>query len=90
VSGVTGRPESGLAGMRTWMQARAVSAVSARIAGLVDLFRSPTKPGTNNSSTTNCSVASFPAKKRQCPRWCPDWWDGGARAGAFCAFGTYR
>ena len=41
------------------MQARAVPAVSTRIAGLVDLFRSPSKPGTNNSIPTNSSVASL-------------------------------
>ena len=41
------------------MQARAVPAVSTRIAGLVDLFRSPSKLGTNNSIPTNSSVASL-------------------------------
>ena len=34
-------------------------AVSIRIAGLVDLFRSPSKLGTNNSIPTNSSVASL-------------------------------
>ena len=37
--------------------------MSTRIAGLVDLFRSPSKPGTNNSIPTDFSVASFPAKR---------------------------
>ena len=39
------------------MQARSVSAVSTRVAGLADLFRSPSKPGTNHSIPTNSSVA---------------------------------
>ena len=59
VSGVTGRPESGRGGRRSWMQARAVPAVSTRVAGLVDLFRSPSKPGTNNAIPTDFSVASL-------------------------------
>ena len=59
VSVVTGRRESGRGGMRSWMEARAVPAVSTRIAGLVDLFRSPSKPGTKNSIPTNFSVASL-------------------------------
>mgnify|MGYP004025327233 CR=1 FL=1 len=41
------------------MQAQRVPAVSTRIAGLVDLFRSPSKPDTNNSIPTNSSVASL-------------------------------
>ena len=59
VSGVTGRRESGRGGMRSWMQARAVPAVSSRIAGLVDLFRSPSEPGTKNSISINFLVASL-------------------------------
>ena len=59
IDGVSGRPESGRGGMRSWMQARAVPAVSTRIAGLVGLFRSPLKPGTKNSIPTNFSVASL-------------------------------
>ena len=59
MSGVTGRRESVRGGVRSWMQARAVPAVSTRIAGLIDLFRSPSKPGTNNSIPTNSSVASL-------------------------------
>ena len=43
VSVVIGRRESGRGGMRSWMEARAVPVVSTRIAGLVDLFRSPSK-----------------------------------------------
>ena len=55
-------------------------AVSTCIAGLVDLFRSPLKSGTNNSIPTNFSVASLlirgflPGEKRQRGRWRPGWW----------------
>ena len=59
MSGVTGRRESVRGGVRSWMQARAVPAVSTRIAGLIDLFRSPSKPGTNNCIPTNSSVDSL-------------------------------
>ena len=59
VSRVAGRPENGRGGMRSWMQAQRVPAVSTRIAGLVDLFRSPSKPGTNSSIPTDFSVASL-------------------------------
>ena len=59
VSGITGRPESVRGGMRSWMQARAVPVVSTRIAGLLDLFRSSSKPGKNNSVSTIFSVASL-------------------------------
>ena len=52
MSVVTGRRESGRGGMRLWMEARAVPVLSTRIAGLVDLFRSPSKPGKNNSIPT--------------------------------------
>jgi len=45
--------------LRSWMQAQGVPAISTRIAGLVDLFRSPSKPGTNNTIPTNSSVASL-------------------------------
>ena len=45
--------------LRSWMRALALPAVSTRIADLVDLFRSPSKPGTNNSVPTNSSVASL-------------------------------
>ena len=41
------------------MQALAGPAVSTRIAGLVDLSRSPSKPGTNNSMPTDFSVGSL-------------------------------
>jgi len=59
VSRVAGRPENGRGGMRSWMQAQRVPAVSTRIAGLVDLFSSPSKPGTNSSIPTDFSVASL-------------------------------
>jgi len=59
--------------------ARAVPVVSAGIAGLVDLFRSPAKLSTNNSVPTNSSPASLlieccwagilPSEKSQCFRW---------------------
>ena len=57
VSVVTDGRESGRGGMRSWMQAQRAPAVRTRIAGLVDLFRSPSKTGTNNSIPTNSSVA---------------------------------
>jgi hypothetical protein len=49
VLGVTGRLESGRGGMRLWIQARLVSVAASRIAGFKDLFRPPSKPGTDNS-----------------------------------------
>ena len=59
VSGVTDRSESGRRGMRSWTQARLVSVAGSRIAGLIDLFRSPSKLGTNNSIPPNSSVAAL-------------------------------
>ena len=79
VSGVTGRPESGLAGMRAWMPTRTVPAIGSHIAGLVDLFRSLSKTGTTNAVSTNFSVASLvigavaaflSSEKKECLRWC--------------------
>lgn len=43
------------------MQARRVLAVSTSIAGLVDLFHSPSKLGTSNSIPTSSSVDFLPA-----------------------------
>ena len=53
MSGVTDRSESGPRGVGSWMQVQRVPAAITRIVGLVDLFRSPSKIGTNDSIPTN-------------------------------------
>jgi hypothetical protein len=65
------------------MQVQRVPAVSTRIAGLVDLFHSPSKLGTSNFIPTSFSVASvlidccgsgfLASEKKQCLRWRPSW-----------------
>jgi len=42
--------------LRTWMQAQRAPAFSTRAFGLVDLFRAPSKLGTNNVIPTNFFV----------------------------------
>jgi hypothetical protein len=72
-----------------------VAAVSTRIAVFIDLFRSPSKPGTNNPVLTNFSVASLliewswarilPSEKRQCFWCCSGWWCQVGQGGGYLA-----
>ena len=66
--GVTGRPEGGFGGMRSWMQAQRVPAASTHIAAFIDLFRSRSKPGTGSSTPTNSSKVHRALGNRRCAR----------------------